>query len=74
MERKGSLPFYLPLSLEYYLSALLAQAGQEPLSQFLAQECHSLCTLWDRGPWKFLKSVLGVEEVEGWSGPSSPPG
>lgn len=64
---------FLPSSLECYPSALPAQAGQEPLSQFPARECHSLYSLWDRGPWEFLKSGLRRGRGSGgWS--SSPPG
>ena len=40
---------FLPSSLECYQSVLPAQAGQEPLSQFPAWECHSLYSLWDGG-------------------------
>lgn len=40
---------HLPSSPECYLTALPAQAGQEPLSQFPAWECHSLYSLWDGG-------------------------
>lgn len=64
VQHEGFPHFRLSLSLEYYLSALPAQAGQEPLLiQFLAKECHFLYSLWDKRYWKFLKSVLEVEGV-----------
>ena len=64
---------FLPSSRECYPSALPAQAGQEPLSQFPARECHSLYSFWDRGPWEFLKS--GLRRGRGSGGRSgSPPG
>ena len=64
---------FLPSSLECYQSVLPAQAGQEPLSQFPARECHSLYSLWDKGPYEFLKSGLRRGRESG-GGSSSPPG
>lgn len=49
----GSPQYHLPLFPECYLSALPAQAGRESLSQFPAQECHPLHSVWDWGPGSF---------------------
>lgn len=39
-----------------------SQADQKLPSQFLV---HVLNSLWDRGPWKLLKSALMMERVVG---------